>query len=172
MTADNLLRLYPRAWRDRYGDEFLEMTGRDALHLQQVIDIVGGAIDAWLSSDVRRSAKQKSGTGRTVSGGTIVTHVMTGGCTSARFRYTKRDALIGAGVMLLGTLLSTVLGVVARRNGMPMVAEMLLSNSFLGSMMLSMPFWLLKGQPWRAQVVLIGGMIAMMVAITYIAALL
>ena len=60
MTADRLIRLYPRAWRHRYGAEFLEMIGSDALHAQQVIDIAMGAVDAWLSADVRRSAASPS----------------------------------------------------------------------------------------------------------------
>ena len=169
MTADSLIRLYPRAWRDRYGEEFLETTGPGSLHLQQVIDIVAGAIDAWLSSDVRRAANQKPGT-NTANGEAVMNNVMTGGCRSTKLRYTKRDGMIGAGVMLAGTLLSVVLGTVARQNGMPIVGEMLLTNGFLASTMLSTPFWLLKGQPWRAQVVLIGGTIAMLTLITYLAA--
>ncbi len=59
-TAEGLLRLYPRAWRDRYGEEFLATVGDDALHVQQMIDIVMGAIDAWLSLDVRRAASSYS----------------------------------------------------------------------------------------------------------------
>jgi uncharacterized oligopeptide transporter (OPT) family protein len=34
-----------------------------------------------------------------------------------------------------------------------------------------MPFWLLKGQPWKAQVVLVGGTVGLLVVITYIATL-
>ena len=37
MTAEQLIRLYPRAWRDRYGEEFLATIGDKALHLQQVM---------------------------------------------------------------------------------------------------------------------------------------
>lgn len=48
-AAECLLRLYPRAWRERYGDELLALVGRGALRPQEVIDIVSGAIDAWLS---------------------------------------------------------------------------------------------------------------------------
>ncbi len=55
MRLTHLLGLYPRAWRDRYGEEFLATVGHDRLHPQQVIDIVSGAIDAWLSADVRRA---------------------------------------------------------------------------------------------------------------------
>ena len=54
MTADRLRRLYPRAWRERYGEEFLATIGDGALRLQQIVDIVAGAIDAWVARDVRR----------------------------------------------------------------------------------------------------------------------
>ena len=46
MTASQLLPLYPRAWRDRYGEEFLATVGNGALHVQPIVDIVAGAIDA------------------------------------------------------------------------------------------------------------------------------
>ena len=49
-SAERLLRLYPRAWRERFGEEFLETAGPGKLRFQQVIDIVSGAIDAWLSA--------------------------------------------------------------------------------------------------------------------------
>ena len=57
---ERLLRLYPRAWRERYGEEFLATVGHGALHVQQVIDIVAGAIDAWLSADVRRATRGRA----------------------------------------------------------------------------------------------------------------
>ena len=60
MRPETLLRLYPRAWRERYGEEFLATIGPEALGPQQVIDMVSGAIDAWLSADVRRATSQHS----------------------------------------------------------------------------------------------------------------
>jgi hypothetical protein len=46
MRVENLLRLYPRAWRERYGEEFLATVGDGALGVQQTVDIVSAAIDA------------------------------------------------------------------------------------------------------------------------------
>ena len=97
-----------------------------------------------------------------------MTNALRAACGSTKLRYTKRDALIGAGVMLLTTLVCSVLGVVARRNGSILTSQMLLSLAFPGSTMLSMPFWLLKGQPWRAQAVLIVGTMAFLMLITYV----
>lgn len=44
----HLLRLYPRAWRDRYGDEFEALLDQRSLRFRDGIDIVHGALDARL----------------------------------------------------------------------------------------------------------------------------
>ncbi len=63
MTAQQLVRLYPRAWRERYGDEFVETVGPKALHPQQVLDIIGGAIDARMSFRSKKAKAQTEGGG-------------------------------------------------------------------------------------------------------------
>lgn len=40
------LKLYPREWRERYGDEFSAMVGDRRLSLENSIDLISGAIDA------------------------------------------------------------------------------------------------------------------------------
>ena len=87
-------------------------------------------------------------------------------CERKQVRYTPRDSLIGAGVMLGATFILTMAGLAARRNGWTTTGEVLVSVGFLVSLTLSMPFWLLKGQPWKAQAVVVGGTIALLVAIT------
>lgn len=167
MTAQGLIRLYPRAWRDRYGDEFVAAVGNAPLHVQQIVDIISGAIDAWFSSDVRRATVAGSGArkgGTTMSSFSFV-------CRDSRVRYTTRDALIGSGVMLLIVVVVTALGIAARRNGFPATGEMLKAVATPGAILLSMPLWMLKGQPWKAQVVVIGGMLSLVVAASYVAIL-
>jgi hypothetical protein len=164
---ERLLYLYPRAWRKRYGEEFLATIGGGSLHLQQVIDIVSGAIDAWLSADVRRSTTLSRVAPH--EGGLILLKPIAV-CESKQVRYTTRDSLIGAGVMIGATLFLTMLGIAARRGGWPATGEALLNLSFLGSLTLSMPFWLMKGQPWKAQVVIVGGTFTLLIAIGYLAA--
>ena len=85
-------------------------------------------------------------------------------------RYTKRDGLIGAGVMLVATLGLTLAGVVLRRRGFEAAGEFLTSLSFPVSLNLSMPFWLMKGQPWKAQAVIVGGTTLLLFIIGLIAA--
>lgn len=166
-ASERLLRLYPRAWRERYGEEFLATVGHDALHPQQVIDIVSGAIDAWLSADVREATR--AGREKQTQGGPMLKSLS---CGHAELRLTRRDSLIGAGVMIGATLVFSVLGIVARRNGWPVTGETLKSLAFPGSLMISMPFTFLKGQPWKAQAVIVLGTLALLVAAGLVASLL
>lgn len=92
-------------------------------------------------------------------------------CERRSNRYTRRDSLIGAGVMIGTGALFSMSGIAARRAGWPTTAEILLQMAFPGSWMLSMPFWLLKGQPWKAQMVIVGATLALLGAVGYLASL-
>jgi hypothetical protein len=160
--AESLLRLYPPAWRARYGEEFLATAGDEALGSRQAFDIVMVAIDAWLSADVRQATRAyrvaPPGGGTTMIKSMLACGRRSGGVT-------PRDGLIGGGVMIVATLLFSFAGVAARRGGWSATGEMLKSLAFLGPFTLSMPFWLMKGQPWKAQAAIIGGtMLILMVA--------
>src|SRR5688572_32795298 len=130
MTAERLLRLYPRAWRDRYGGEFLATAGPGRLSVQQAIDIASGAIDAWLSSDVRNATRALS---TATSGGRTMT-VRTMICRKSEARYTTRDGLIGAGVMLAAAIGFVVMAFLLRRAVWPTAGEMARSLAFPVSM--------------------------------------
>jgi hypothetical protein len=163
MQAERLLLLYPRGWRDRYGDEFLATVGDGPLTLQQAIDIVSAAIDAWLSADVRRAtmvspAAHAGGLSMVVKSA-LVCH------PTKEMRFTTRDSLVGSAVMIGATLCLTILGIAARRSGWPATAEALTSVAFPASLTLSMPFWLMKGEPWKAQLVIVGGTLALLASI-------
>ena len=167
-AANRLLRLYPRAWRDRYGEEFLSTVGDRTLTTQDVIDIFAGAIDAWLSADVQRVTRMAAAR----VGGEPMTMKSLALCQPASARYSTGDALIGAAVMLGATFVFLVLGVAAGRASWPVTADVLTSLAFPASLSLSMPFWLLKGQPWKAQVVMTGGTLALLVVTAYLASIL
>ena len=144
--------------------------GDEALHLQQVIDIVAGAIDAWMSSEVRRAARRGASSKQRRTGEAVLTAALQATCGTTKLRFTKRDSLIGAGVMLAITLAGAVLGGIARRNGGELAGQMLLTLAFPSSLMFAMPFTFMKGQPRRAQVVLIGGTIGLLMLIAYLKA--
>lgn len=167
MTAARLLRYYPRAWRERYGEEFLATAGSDRLSMQQVIDITSGAIDAWLSSDVR-NATRAAGAAAT-GGGTMTVRTML--CSRSNVRYTTRDSLIAACVMIGLTAAFSALGLVLKYAGWTLTSTVVLNVAVMGSMMISLPFWLMKGQPWKAQAVIVGGTLTFLIVISYFAAI-
>ena len=92
-------------------------------------------------------------------------------CERRNTRYTKRDALIGAGVMIGASVLFSLSGTAARRAGWPTTGDILIQLAVPGSWMLSMPFWLMKGQPWKAQVVIVGATLVLLGAAGYLASI-
>lgn len=42
-----LIRLYPRSWQERYGEEFLALLEQESLTLRTIIDILRSAFDAY-----------------------------------------------------------------------------------------------------------------------------
>ena len=95
--------------------------------------------------------------------------VRTALCRKSDVRYTTRDGLIGAGVMIGVTAAFSALGLALKYSGRTAASQVVLNVAFLGSMMVSMPFWLMKGQPWKAQGVLMGVMVMLLTAVTYVA---
>jgi hypothetical protein len=43
-----LVHLYPRAWRERYGDEFEAFLDDCSLSPLQMLDVITSALDAWI----------------------------------------------------------------------------------------------------------------------------
>src|SRR5580765_5380298 len=101
MTADRLIRFYPPAWRERYGAEFVETVGSEPLSPQQILNIAMGAIDAWLSADVRRSATGVAAGTTSQGAGTMVT-MPKALCNSSTTRMTTRDGIVSAAVLMAG----------------------------------------------------------------------
>jgi len=165
-NATTLVGLFPPAWRARYGEEFVATAGEEALGARQVFDVVMVAIDAWLSADVRNATRAFRVTAPQ-GGPTMLKSLLT--CDRTTPRVTVRDGLIGGGVMIATAVLFSLLGVAARRYGWPQAGEVLKGLSFTGPFTLSMPFWLMKGQPWKAQAVIIGGTFLILVAISWAA---
>jgi hypothetical protein len=163
MTPARLLGLYPRAWRDRYGDEFLELLGEESLSLQATIDIVAGAIDARLGG-VRPAGQKPAADGAVgTDRGGLMLRMMA--CESKKLRMSTTDALISAGIILAMAVVGSVAGVWLRRAGLDQAAEFVLYMTFPFSLVVSMPFSFLKGQPWRAQAAIVGGTTMILIGI-------
>jgi hypothetical protein len=156
MLRERLLLLYPRAWRERYGEEFLATLGAEPLRPSQVLDIVRGAIDARVSGDVRQTMPASAG----ASGSGQV-------CVRPRVGVTPRDGLIGAGVMIGVSLLMRLSINAAVHAGLYGVASVLSDNAFLAPFTLSMPFWLMKGTSWWAQTTIVAVTLVLLIALSY-----
>lgn len=152
VTAARLLRLYPRWWRARYGEEFLDLVGPGRIPFATAINIVAGAMDARLS---RAHAAADEAQVAAPKGDTMVIQVLRASCRRAP-GVSTRDAFIGAGVMLATSAAAALLGIALDRAGYEQTSQFLLAAGFPLSLLASMPFTYLKGQPWRAQVVVIG----------------
>ena len=53
MTPAQFVALYPRAWRERYGDELEDVLATDGLGLRTRLDVLRGAADAHLHPEAR-----------------------------------------------------------------------------------------------------------------------
>jgi hypothetical protein len=164
MTAQQLIRLYPPGWKNRYGDEFVAMVGGDRLTVQQVIDIVSGAIDAWLSSDARRAGAAAPAGAQ--QGGTMPAFAFM--CVDRKARYSPRDAAIGGFVIILASALFAGLEFLARRAGLAVTSAFLHIAAVPAALTLSMPFWVLKGQSRRVQFAVVAVTLAVAVLVTLV----
>lgn len=149
MTPASLLRLYPRAWRERYGEEFLEACGAAPLGAQQILDMIGGAIDARLSPQRHLAEASR------VAGGSVNTIVSRLKCRTPA-NYTTRDGVISAAFMVGASVALTGASVACRQAGWVYGADFFKAFAFPASVILSSHFTFLKGQPRTAQVLISG----------------
>ena len=169
MKADRLLRLYPRAWRERYGDEFLELVNDGPLNVGQLIDIVSGAIDAHLSSDVRATTVARRSEVRLEGDATVLNSLKTVCYNNAYFPFSRRDAWIGAAVMVAASVVFTTAGILFDRIGYEELGDAAKSFAFPAALLLSMPVTYVKGRSWKAKCVLVGIPLAILALLTYVA---
>ena len=87
---DWILRLYPRAWRERYGGEVAAMLAEQALTPRLVLDLLAGAVDARVAPQavVTAAARARTEGAKTMS-------KLAGLCDTAP-GYTVRDGLKSA----------------------------------------------------------------------------
>lgn len=155
-----LLKLYPPRWRQRYGREFAELMAGQPFSIATVVDVMAGAIDAWLhpQSSTAQTADARG-----------ETKMLTGlklRCAGAGEPVTAADSRKAATVMLVGTLFLTVLWIWGLRlyPDNPYILS-LGTMSFIPPYLLSMRYTTLKGRPGSVQAVLIGWQLLAVLAI-------
>ena len=160
-----LLTLYPPRWRRRYGKEFVALIASQRFSLVTVLDIIGGAIDAWTQPQSHLAARAAAQS----EGDTIMlARLMRLRSAGHGAKPTTADAVKGAGVMLAGTALSVLVATWMQRQSVdPVYTQTLLSSGWLIAFVISMPYTTLKGWPGRTQAIFIGVLLMVVVSLVF-----
>lgn len=145
------LKLYPREWRERYGDELSAMVGDRRLSLGNSIDLIAGAIDARFT----REKKMPS--------------ILRTACLTRREPQSIADGMKGAAVMIVSSLVFLAAGMIAKRNGWDQTGEFFKGLSFPFSLALMSHYMYLRKQSPIAKWIITGGTITFLVIISVVA---
>lgn len=151
MTAvtSALVRLYPRAWRQRYGPEMQELLAAEKPSLRTYADLIAGAVDARLNPQTKAAECAGRKEGNTME---KVLRCAPAGVTLA-------DQWRSAAWMIGGSIVLTAIGLILRQQiGRNAFSESLLYSSFFASLMLSSECTYLKRYSPAARLVMsLGG---------------
>ena len=149
-----LLALYPPRWRRRYGDELRALLASQRFSLHAAVDLMAGAIDAWLEPQ-----KIPMQSDERPEGVTMIGTMKQFGCAGSGVRVTRQDQWKSAAVMLGGTLLLTALWAALRLVlAEPAYVDAFSAMTFLVPYLFSTHYTSLKGRSLRTQSIFIGGM--------------
>ena len=95
-----LLRLYPAAWRERYGEEFGAVLASQRVSVGLVLDVIGGAIDARLYPQVFTQSEHSEA--KQIQGGDTMTLAMLQRCAVGGPKLTRDERRI-ASRLAIGT---------------------------------------------------------------------
>ena len=149
-----LIKLYPPAWRRRYGREMAELIASQPASFGTAIDLVAAAVDAWLNPQSSTATAAAGSKGE----GTMIAERLRLRCAGYGAPVTAKDGLKGAAFIIAGTfvLMLAISWAMGRYGKNPYLLS-LQSMSWLFPMLYSQRYWALKGQPGSVQAVLIGG---------------
>jgi hypothetical protein len=162
-----LIRLYPPAWRRRYGPELAELLARQPASFRTVVDVAAGAVDAWVNPQSSTAALTADPKGQNA----MVAKMLKLACAGHGSTYTRADAFKAAWMNIAGTL-ALVLAVrwAMARYGKNDYLEGFLMVSWLVPFVISQRYTSLKGRSGRVQTVLIGGPVAIIIGIVLVSA--
>ena len=162
-----LLRLYPRSWRDRYGEEMAELLSTERWSPSLVIDLVAGAVDARVNPQ-RMALVTQGSPQRGEEQRTMMSRVLQLRCAGAGPKLSARDQWLTVAVMLVTTVVLTGVWLWAVRTyRQPEYHDYLFSflqGIYLAGFILAMPFGSLKGRPRGTQAVMMGSAFVALVA--------
>lgn len=157
-----LVRLYPPAWRRRYGRELEELLTTRPASLGVAFDVVAGAVDAWLHpqpSAARTAAEMKGA-------GAMVSTMLQLRCTGNGPNVSNEDRRKAVVVTLGGSLaLALALTWATARFGKNSYIESLLLMGWLVPWFASQHYTSLKDRSGMVQAVMIGGQSLFVIAV-------
>jgi hypothetical protein len=160
-----LLRLYPPAWRRRYGDEVAEMLAGRPFSPGSAIDLVAGAIDVWLHPSATLAAAAAAQPEAEEK--TMPNRIARLNCAAMLGPdVTKADHQKAAAVTIGGTFVLTLAWMAVRaRVGDNDYSDALSVLPFIVSMLFSMRYTYLKHRPASVQAAFVGGFTLVVAAI-------
>jgi hypothetical protein len=162
-----LVRLYPPAWRRRYGRELVELLAAQPASFRTAIDLIAGAVDAWFNPQSSTAVTTADAKGA----GAMLPKMLQLKSSGYGPDVTVADNAKAAAVMIGGTLaLVLALTAAIRLYGKNPYLESLLSMSWLIPFVFSQHYTYLKGRAAHVQAVLIGGPTVIVIAIALSAA--
>ena len=158
-----LIKLYPPAWRRRYGRELAELISTQPASFGTAIDLIAGAVDAWLnpqSSTAATAADPKKAK-------PMVSKMVQLRYAGDGPNITAADHLKATAVTIGGTLalVLPLMWAIVRFGKDPYLISFT-TVSWLAPYLFSQRYTTLKGRSGRVQAVLIGGPAAIVIAIT------
>jgi hypothetical protein len=150
-----LLRLYPRAWRDRYGLELEQLVADQPISFALVVDLLAGAIDARLHPQMARYAAASP---PREGDAPMLARILGLRCAGYGPHVTARDQWTALAVTLGGTMVLTLVWMSLKvRMANDAYLDAFSAMPFLAPFVASMHFTSLKGRPASTQAVFIGG---------------
>ncbi len=165
-----LLKLYPRPWRRRYGDEVAAIVAEQPFSIALVIDLIAGALDVWLHPDVTMAAATTSAAGHNAktTGGRMLTQVLRLDCAAG---FSKRELWLSTIATIGGTILLTLAWMwLHLRIGDNPYTDSFSVLAFILPMLLGMRFTYLKDKPFSVYIAFVVTMSALVAAVLAMAA--
>jgi hypothetical protein len=157
-----LIRLYPPAWRRRYGRELAELISTQPASFGTAIDLIAAAVDAWLNPQSSTAATAADAKGA----GAMLPKMLQLRCAGYGSNVTTADARKAGAVVIGGSLvLVLVLMAAIARYGKNPYFDSLMTMGWLVPFLFSQRYTTYKGRPARVQAVLIGGPAVIVIAI-------
>ncbi len=156
-----MVRLYPAAWRERYGKEFAVIMADQRPSLGMIIDVLAGAVDAHLHPQVRSKDAQSTK-------GDTMTDAMMKRCESGGPVLARQEQWTAGLGMVASTLILSTAFIVLRKiyHDTPAV-EGLGYTIFPGMLVFYAQMAYLRKRTASTQMLLVGGMMGILYLIMW-----